>query len=239
MADISQNPGLDGVIAAAKQAPGRGLPPVHLWNPTHCGEIDIVIKRDGRWFHEGSPIGREALVRLFSTVLRKDSDGFHLVTPVEKMRITVEDAPFIATRVDREGQALRFLTNVGDEVEAGPENPIRVEVGADGQPRPYVHVRRGLNRIARDDVHEGGDAELRRSGLGEPLFGEAGHEFVAGLGGEIGVLEQLLLEGEVLLALAPVLVEGARIGVDPGDAGEAAAEDVGSPRRAAGAGRGL
>lgn len=147
MSDSPIQPGLDGVIAAVKQAPGRGLPPVHLWNPTHCGEIDIVIKRDGRWFHEGSPIGREALVRLFSTVLRKDPDGFHLVTPVEKMRITVEDAPFIATRVDREGQALRFLTNVGDEVEAGPENPIRVEVGPDGQPRPYVHVRRGLEAL--------------------------------------------------------------------------------------------
>ena len=94
--------GLERVTAAAKQAPGRGLPPVHLWNPAHCGEIDIVIKKDGLWFHEGTPIGREALVRLFSTVLRKDPDGFHLVTPVEKMRITVEDAPFVAVRVDAE-----------------------------------------------------------------------------------------------------------------------------------------
>jgi hypothetical protein len=140
--------GLEGVIAAAKgQAPGRGLPPVHLWNPAHCGEIDIVIRKDGVWFHEGTPIGREALVRLFSTVLRKDPDGIHLVTPVEKMRITVEDAPFIATRVDREGEALRFLTNVGDEVEAGAENEIRVEMGEDGEPRPYLHVRRGLEAL--------------------------------------------------------------------------------------------
>ena len=157
MGDITARPGLEGVIAAAKaQAPGRGLPPVHLWNPAHCGEIDIVIRKDGLWFHEGSPIGREALVRLFSTVLRKDPDGFHLVTPVEKMKITVEDAPFIATRVDREGQALKFLTNVGDEVEAGPENEIRIEMdAATGEPRPYRHVRRGLDAlIARPVFYE-------------------------------------------------------------------------------------
>ncbi|MCI3131297.1 DUF1285 domain-containing protein [Phenylobacterium aquaticum] len=149
--------GLDGVIAAAKaQAPGRGLPPVHLWNPPHCGDIDIVIKKDGLWFHEGTPIGREALVRLFSTVLRKDPDGYHLVTPVEKMRITVEDAPFIAVRVDREGGALKFLTNVGDEVEAGPDNQIRVEMDPKtGEPRPYLHVRRGLEAlIARPVFYE-------------------------------------------------------------------------------------
>jgi hypothetical protein len=148
--------GLEGVAAAVRQAPGRGLPPVHLWNPAHCGDIDIVIKRDGTWFHEGAPIGREALVRLFSTVLRKDPDGFHLVTPVEKMRITVEDAPFIAVRVDRVGGALRFLTNVGDEVEAGPDNPIRVDMDpASGEPRPYLHVRRGLEaRIRRPVFYE-------------------------------------------------------------------------------------
>src|ERR1700678_272849 len=113
---------LESVVTAARtQAPGRGLPPVHLWNPAHCGAIDIVIRRSGLWVHEGAPIGREALVRLFSTILRKDPDGFHLVTPVEKMRITVEDAPFVAVRVDQVRDAagrhaLRFLTNVGDEV---------------------------------------------------------------------------------------------------------------------------
>lgn len=152
---MSSSPsGLDSVIAAASKA--KGLPPVHLWHPEHCGDIDIVIRKDGLWFHEGSPIGREALVRLFSTVLRKDPDGFHLVTPVEKMRITVEDAPFIAVRVDREGDNLKFLTNVGDEVVAGPDNPIRVEVDPDsGEPRPYVHVRRGLEaRIARPVFYE-------------------------------------------------------------------------------------
>jgi hypothetical protein len=148
--------GLEGVVQSVRQAPGRGLPPVHLWHPDHCGDIDIVIRRDGLWFHEGSPIGREALVRLFSTVLRKDPDGFHLVTPVEKMKITVEDAPFIAVRVDQIGEALRFTTNVGDEVEAGPENAIRVEMNAKtGEPRPYLHVRRGLEaRIRRPVFYE-------------------------------------------------------------------------------------
>ncbi len=140
--------GLEGVIAAAKQAPGRGLPPVHLWNPAHCGAIDIVIRRDGLWFHEGSPIGRDALVRLFSTVLRRDPEGYVLVTPVEKLAIKVEDAPFVAVRVDRIGDALRFTTNVGDEVVAGPDNAVRVEIDpASGEPRPYVHVRRGLEAL--------------------------------------------------------------------------------------------
>jgi hypothetical protein len=153
MAD--ERAGLEGVIAAAKQAPGRGLPPVHLWNPAHVGDIDIVIRTDGSWTHEGARISRESLVRLFSTVLRKDPDGYCLVTPVEKMRITVEDAPFVAVRVDREAGALRFLTNVGDEVAAGPENAIRVETDPDGEPRPYLHVRRGLEAlIARPVFYE-------------------------------------------------------------------------------------
>ncbi|HEY1750572.1 MAG TPA: DUF1285 domain-containing protein [Caulobacteraceae bacterium] len=157
----SASGGLERVTQAAKQAPGRGLPPVHLWNPAHCGEIDIVIKKSGLWFHEGTPIGREALVRLFSTVLRKDPDGIYLVTPVEKMKITVEDAPFVAVRVDRAktgsgGAALKFLTNVGDEVEAGPDNAIRVEMNPEtGEPHPYLHVRRGLEAlIARPVFYE-------------------------------------------------------------------------------------
>jgi len=149
-------PGLEGVIAAANAAPKRGLPPVHLWNPAHCGEIDIRIRRDGVWFHEGTPIGREALVRLFSTVLRLDPDGYHLVTPVEKLKISVEDAPFMAVRVDAADGVLRFLTNVGDEVEAGPGNPIRVATDPEtGEPAPYIHVRRGLEaRIRRPVFYE-------------------------------------------------------------------------------------
>jgi hypothetical protein len=171
--------GLDSVLAAARtQAPGRGLPPVHLWHPAHCGEIDIVIRRDGLWFHEGSPIGREALVRLFSTVLRKDPDGFHLVTPAEKMRISVEDAPFIAVRVDEivgdDGRkTLRFLTNVGDSVDAGPDHAIRVETDAEtGEPRPYLHVRRGLEAlIARAVFYELAELADERLVDGEPTLG--------------------------------------------------------------------
>lgn len=164
--------GLEGVADAARNAQtaaagARGLPPVHLWNPPHCGEIDIRIRKDGVWLHEGTPIGREALVRLFSTVLRLDPDGYHLVTPVEKMKIVVEDAPFIATRVDRRGEALVFQTNVGDTVEAGPETPIRVETDPKtGEPRPYVHVRRGLEAlIARPVFYELADMAVARDGV--------------------------------------------------------------------------
>jgi len=149
--------GLSSVIAAAGELQaGRGLPPVHLWNPPHCGEIDIRIGRDGRWRHEGSPIGRDALVRLFSTVLRKDPDGFYLVTPVEKLKIVVEDAPFIAVQVDRVGEGLRFLTNVGDWVEAGPDHAIRVDTdAASGEPAPYIHVRGALEaRMTRPVFYE-------------------------------------------------------------------------------------
>lgn len=148
---------VEGARATGEKSGGvRGLPPVHLWNPPSCGDIDIVIRKDGLWLHEGSPIGRKELVRLFSTVLRKDPDGFCLVTPVEKLMITVEDAPFHAVRVDRRGEALVFLTDVGDETEAGPDNPIRVETDAEtGEPAPYVHVRRGLEaRIDRPVFYE-------------------------------------------------------------------------------------
>lgn len=162
--------GLETLIAEAGAGEGRPLPPVHLWNPAHCGDIDIVIRRDGSWWHEGSPIGRAALVRLFSTVLRRDPDGFHLVTPVEKLKIAVEDAPFVAVRADREGEAseqvLVFTTNVGDRVAAGPDHPIRVETDAvSGAPRPYVHVRAGLDAlIARAVFYELVEGAERRDG---------------------------------------------------------------------------
>lgn len=147
---------LEDVAAAARGAGPRGLPPVHLWNPERCGEIDIVIRRDGSWLHEGTPIGRPALARLFSTVLRKDPDGYYLVTPVEMLKITVEDAPFTAVRVDRVDDVLRFTTNMGDVVDAGPADPIRVEIDPEtGEPAPYVHVRRGLEaRLLRPVFYE-------------------------------------------------------------------------------------
>ncbi len=150
----------------------RGLPPVEQWNPAHCGAIDIRIARDGTWYHEGAPVGRKELVRLFSTILRKEGDLYYLVTPVEKMQIVVEEAPFVAVllRVEGEGrdQKLVFTTNVGDETVAGPENPIRVEIDRDTQePSPYVHVRRGLEaKIARPVFYQMAElAEWRHDGM--------------------------------------------------------------------------
>lgn len=152
-------------------AAGRKLPPVEKWNPAHCGDIDIRIARDGTWYHQGSPIGRKELVRLFSTILRKDAEGFVLVTPVEKMRIVVEDAPFLAVLMDNVGegrdQTLTFTTNVGDDVTASADNPIRVETDPQtDEPAPYVHVRKGLEaRIARSVFY-------RLADLGVPGEGE-------------------------------------------------------------------
>lgn len=149
--------GLNAVAEAAKQAPGKGLPPVHLWHPEHCGEIDIVIRTDGVWMHEGSPIGRKELVRLFSTVLRKDPDGYHLVTPVEKLKIIVEDLPFRAVAMRREGgDALILTTDVDDEVRASEADPIVVETDpTTGEPAPRIHVRGDLwARIARSVFYE-------------------------------------------------------------------------------------
>ena len=169
MSDPTDAPGALAGVAAAVQAAPRGLPPVHLWHPAHCGEIDIRIRRDGVWLHEGAPIARAPLVRLFSTVLRLDPDGFHLVTPVEKLRIVVDDAPFIATALERVGGALRFTTNVGEVVDAGPEHALRVEVdAATGEPSPYLHVRRGLEaRLARPVFYQLVDmAQVRGGELG-------------------------------------------------------------------------
>jgi hypothetical protein len=152
-------------------AAGRGLPPVDKWHPAHCGDIDIRIARDGTWFHQGTPIGRKELVRLFSTILRKDPDGFVLVTPAEKMRIVVEDAPFLAVLLDVTGtgrtQKLTFTPTVGDQSEANAANPIRVVSDPEtGEPAPYVHVRKGLEaRIARTVFYQ--LADLAVPGEGE------------------------------------------------------------------------
>jgi uncharacterized protein len=138
-------------------AAGRAIPPVERWNPQHCGDIDIRIARDGTWYHQGTPFGRRELVRLFSTILRKDPDGYHLVTPAEKMRIRVDDAPFVAVLLDVQGeghdQRLMFTTNVGDDTIAGRDNPIRVEIDREsGEPSPYVHVRKGLEALIARSV---------------------------------------------------------------------------------------
>lgn len=124
------------------------LPPVHLWNPEHCGDIGMEIRSDGSWWHEGSEIKRQRLVKTFSRILRKDPDEkIYLVTPYEKVIVHVEDAPFLAVRVDRAGeqgrdQTLAFLTNLDDVALAGPDLAIRVETDPEtGEPSPYVKVR--------------------------------------------------------------------------------------------------
>lgn len=141
-------PSADGLAKAAADGARRGPAPVHLWNPPDCGAIDIRIARDGTWFHEGSPIGRPGLVRLFASILRLDPEGYVLVTPVEKVSIVVEDAPFVAVDVEATPKGLLFRTNLDDEVLAGPDAPIRVERDeATGEPRPYVTVRRNLEAL--------------------------------------------------------------------------------------------
>ncbi|MDO6964251.1 DUF1285 domain-containing protein [Rhizobium alvei] len=146
---------LAALIARAAEDSGgpRGLPPVEKWNPPFCGDIDMEIRADGTWFYMGTPIGRQPLVRLFSTVLRKDEDGnTYLVTPVEKVGIRIEDAPFLAVEMNVEGegrdQTLTFRTNVGDVVVAGPDHPLRFSiVGETNQLKPYIHVRGRLEAL--------------------------------------------------------------------------------------------
>jgi hypothetical protein len=139
--------------AAKASGKGRGPAPVEKWNPPFCGDIDMRIARDGTWFYGGTPIGRAELVRLFSTILRKDPDRYVLVTPVERVGIAVEDAPFLAVEMRVEGQGaarrIAFRTNVEDWTEAGPEHPLRFEhTRAEGL-KPYVHVRGGLEALVK------------------------------------------------------------------------------------------
>lgn len=148
-------PTLDALTATAQQAARvKGLPPVHLWNPAYCGEIDMRIAADGTWFYNGTPIGRPALVRLFSTILRKDPDRFVLVTPVERVGIVVEDAPFIGIDAERhdthEGPVIVITTNVGDVFELSSDHPLRFTPEPTGGQRPYALVRGALEaKIAR------------------------------------------------------------------------------------------
>lgn len=159
MAQKPQPASADTLAAAAKAAGRKGPPPVHLWNPPFCGDLDMRIARDGTWFYLGTPIGRPALVKLFSGILKLEDGRYYLVTPVEKVGITVDDAPFVAVDFTVEGsgsdQAIRFVTHVEDEVTAGPDHPIRVERDATtGEPAPYVMVRRGLEaRIDRKSFY--------------------------------------------------------------------------------------
>ena len=167
----------EGIAAAASKASKGGLPPVHLWNPPFCGDLDMEIRADGSWFHEGTPIGRPAMVRLFSTILKREGDRFFLVTPVEKVGIRVIDAPFVAVDAEILPGAVTFTTNVGDRVTAGPDNPITVR-GTAQEPRPYVHVRAGLEalidrktfyRLAAAASDEEGRTGIRSGGVFFPL----------------------------------------------------------------------
>lgn len=143
----------------ARQIGSEKLPPVHDWHPEHCGSIDIRIAADGEWHHEGAKIRRPELVRLFSRILRRDDDGFVLVTPAEKLSIQVDDAPFLAVEMIRDGggrdQRLAFRTNVGDHVIADADHPItmRERPGHDGVAAPYVEIRSGLEALIARPVY--------------------------------------------------------------------------------------
>jgi len=147
-----------GLQDILKEIDGKTLPPVHKWNPELCGDIDIRIARDGLWFYNGTPIGRKEMVKLFSTVLRHDDDGeYYLVTPVEKLKIKVDDAPFVAVELRTEGEGndktLAFRTNTDDWVIAGKDNPIRVEHDMEtGEPSPYILVRDDLEALINRPV---------------------------------------------------------------------------------------
>ncbi len=142
-------PTADTLAAAASAATKKGPPPVHLWNPPFCGDIDMRIARDGTWFYLGTPIGRAPLVKLFSSILKREGDRYFLVTPVEKVGIQVDDAPLVAIDFEAEGegrdQRLTFTTKTEDRATLGPDHPLRVERNpATGEPSPYILIRADL-----------------------------------------------------------------------------------------------
>jgi len=177
---------LDTIAGAARASAGNGPPPVHLWNPPFCGDLDMRIAADGTWFYLKTPIGRPALVRLFASVLKREGDKYFLVTPVEKCGIQVEDAPFLAVELkieDNDGhRVLNFRTNVDDWVTAGPGHALRFEPEEEtGGLKPYLHVRRDLwalvTRALFYDLVELGE---ERDVAGTPMFGIASQsEFFA------------------------------------------------------------
>lgn len=164
--------------ALAQQVQGKSLPPIDRWNPPLSGDLDMRVARDGTWYYQDDPIEREQLARLFSTILRREQDGnYYLVTPVEKWRIQVQDAPFVAVLLDILGegqsQTLRFTTNLGDIVNAGPDHEIRVDyIKPTGEPSPYVHVRARLwALISRSVFLELAELGEERDIEGKRLYG--------------------------------------------------------------------
>jgi hypothetical protein len=185
------NQNLEGLTTAAKNAAeGKGLPPVHLWNPPFCGDLDMRIAADGTWFYQGTPIGRPALVRLFSTILKREDGKHFLVTPVEKVGIRVDDAPFLAVEMQKQdgeqGRSLRFRTNVDDWVDCDAAHALRFEAADDGGLTPYLHVRADLwAKVTRALYYDLVDMGEERVVDGRALFGvvSAG-EFFAMAGAE-------------------------------------------------------
>jgi hypothetical protein len=207
--------GLEGLMAAAKQAANDAaranstgkpesqaeppqvesqvrLPPVHLWNPPFCGDLDMRIGSDGTWFYMGTPIGRPALVRLFSTILKREGGKHFLVTPVEKVGIRVDDAPFLAVEMRKEtdgaSNLLRFRTNVDDWVRCDAEHRLRFEAAADGGLTPYLHVRSDLwAKVTRALYYDLVDMGEERMIDGREMFGvaSAGEFFPMADAGEV------------------------------------------------------
>jgi uncharacterized protein len=175
--------GLEGLTAAARDAAndsaaGKGLPPVHLWNPPFCGDLDMRIASDGTWFYMGTPIGRPALVRLFSTILKREGAKHFLVTPVEKVGIRVDDAPFLAVEMLGEtgerDRVLRFRTNVDDWVSCDAAHRLRFVAAADGGLTPYLHVRADLwAKVTRALYYDLVDMGEERVVDGRKMFGVA------------------------------------------------------------------
>ena len=184
--------GLDAIAGVAREASQKGPPPVHLWNPPFCGDLDMRIASDGTWFYLKTPIGRPALVKLFASVLKREGDKYFLVTPVEKCGIVVEDAPFLAVELEVErgdpgvpaasSQVLHFRTNVDDWVACGSDHALRFEPEPEtGGLKPYLHVRRNLwAKVTRALFYDLVELGEERDIGGERMFGVAsGGEFFA------------------------------------------------------------
>ena len=175
---------LDGIAGQAKRARGKGPPPVHLWDPPFCGDLDMRIAADGTWYYLKTPIGRPALVQLFASVLKREGDRYYLVTPVEKCGIAVDDAPFLAVEMRAEegsaGRTLHFRTNVDDWVACGPGHALRFDPESHtGGLKPYLHVRRGLwAKVTRALFYDLVELGEERDVDGALMFGVAsGGEF--------------------------------------------------------------
>jgi len=144
-------------ITQTLQGAGKILPPVHLWNPPYCGEIDMRVAADGTWYYQDTPIARPALVRLFASVLKREGERYYLVTPVEKCGIQVDDAPFLAVDLQAEGsgagRTLRFRTNMDEDVLCGRDHPLRFAPQPGGGLKPYLHVRADLWALATRPVY--------------------------------------------------------------------------------------